>query len=443
MSSRATIQRRVYHVRFASHLLNTYGPNQLYPELGLRWSDEEWFRHLQMIQAFGYNVFQFALEPRLCAPDAHQTEYGKAFYKQMAAVTTHARSIGLETCLLAPLAPASLCPADPEEWTRIRSLWSSWLTLLPQLTSVAIAPGEGCARNGCTARTFIDRALLLADLVSRQLPKAFVEVHTWGPPFLGWGAKGWKTDRARADDALGYLVKKLPELPPGSIVALNLGLNPEGAPDGGAGAWAREIAKTARVVTWDPSPEEEEEPVLPRYGLERIYGRRKAEREAGPYAGGLYSTCTPTLNQLGAFAAARSFMTPEDNGNETARSFLQGIFGTQGRAVAEGLPLFDHPAELPRGDVKKRMALLLDLLSSLKARSHGPFHPDPENWRKELVFFARLCRDLADLTPDYDELHQRYWYHVYRIHDRHPDGVDPRPAELARKLIQRFRELGS
>ena len=54
---------------------------------------------------------------------------------------------------------------------------------------------------------------------------------------------------------------------------------------------------------------------------------------------------------------------------------------------------------------------------------------------------ARLGRDLCDKTPDYDELHRRYWYHVYRIHDRMNPGPHPHPARMADALIQRFRSL--
>lgn len=473
MGSGTVGQRRIYYDNFASHLLNAHNPNMLYPELGLRWSDAEWCRLVDMIKAFGFNVLEFWLEPRLFCREGLEADYGKAFVKQWRAVTAYARSLGMDVEMIAGLATVgsdwyTCCPNDPEEWGEVRRLWSEWPGLLPDVSIVGIFPGDpgACARNGCTALTYIDRCLEVSDLALRRLPEAEIELHTWGPPFFGWGIiegrpedKGkfdasrqgtaWRFDAERAERSMRHLLARLRDFPEGTAVAVNLGFNPDGEPEGEADArsWAREIAKTNRILTWDFSLTEGENFIVPHYRLRRLYEKRRREREAAPYSGGVCFTMTPLLNQLSAFAAARSFTAPEADPDDTARSFLQGLFGTQGRALSGFLPLFEvvrdwgcHvEVDLALAEYHKAMSELVDLLASLRARASGPFLPEPEDYRKELLFYARMFRELSSSAPDYDELRRRYWYHVYRIYDRLPAHVDPRPARATDALVDHFR----
>jgi hypothetical protein len=467
-------QRRIYYDNFASHLLNVHNPNMLYPELGLRWSDAEWCRLIDMVRAFGFNVFEFWLEPRLFCREGLEADYGRSFVKQINAVTAYARSQGMDVEMIAGLATVgsdwyTCCPNDPEEWSEVRRLWSAWSALLPDVSIVGIFPGDpgACARNGCTAETFIDRSLEVSDLVLRGLPTAEIELHTWGPPFFGWGIiegkpedKGrfdatlqgtaWRFDASRAEKSMRHLLRRLPDFPESTSVAVNMGFNPDGEPDGASDArpWAREIAKSNRIQTWDFSLTEGENFIVPHYRLHRLYEKRRLEREAAPYSGGICFTMTPLLSQLSAFAAARSFVTPDADPDDVARSFLQGILGTQGREVAAALPLFEvvrdwgghEKVDLDLAGYHKKMRELVDLISSLRAKASGTFHPEPESYRKELLFYARLFRDLSSPSPEYDELRQRYWYHVYRIYDRLPAHVDPRPGRATDSLVDHFRK---
>jgi hypothetical protein len=64
--------------------------------------------------------------------------------------------------------------------------------------------------------------------------------------------------------------------------------------------------------------------------------------------------------------------------------------------------------------------------------------PDPEMYRQELVFFARLFADLTAPHPDYDALKQVYWNRVYRIYDRLPNHIDPRPRGNTERFVRHF-----
>ncbi len=89
-------QRRIFYNNFASHLLNSYNPNMLYPELENRWSDENWFRMMDMIADFGFNVFEFWLEPKLFCREGLNSNFGKEFIRQMNNIIDYAKSKNLE-----------------------------------------------------------------------------------------------------------------------------------------------------------------------------------------------------------------------------------------------------------------------------------------------------------------------------------------------------------
>ena len=470
-------QRRSCYDNFAEHLLNAFNPNMLYPTLPHRWRDEDWFRFIDMIADFGLNCFEFWLTPRLFSPAGLKEDFGRAFADQINAVTAHGAKCGVGVKLLAALTTVgedwhTHCPNVPEEWQEVLHLWDAWTQRLQGLSVVGIFPGDpgGCSRNGCTARTFIDKALEVTELVKRNQPHAEIELGTWGTPFWGWGTiqgpPGWKGEfipsiqgsawvfnKQRADDAMGYLIKRLPDFPPDTSVALNLGFNSDSNTDveGGtqdARPWAKEIAKTNRIVTWDFSLTEGENAIMPHYRFDRLFAQRKRERDAAPYQGGICFTMTPLLNQLSLYQSAHSFLEPDGNPAALARGFYRRLFGADGEKLAELLPLFEimpdwgnyNKIDLPRETYHERMQTGVDLLRSFEGRENMavPFHPRPDQYRKDLLFFFTLFADLSGPSPDFPAIKERYWQRVYAIYDQLPDHVDPRPRAATERLIQFF-----
>ena len=47
-------------------------------------------------------------------------------------------------------------------------------------------------------------------------------------------------------------------------------------------------------------------------------------------------------------------------------------------------------------------------------------------------------RDLTPPHPDYNALKQVYWNRVYRIYDRLPNHVDPRPRGNTERFVRHF-----
>ena len=467
-------KRRTYYNNFAGHLLNAYNPNVLYPGRPYAWTDGDWRQAINMVTAFGFNVWEFWLVPRLFCREALRTESGRAFIRQMNAAIEHAHTRGLKVemlCALATVGPEwqTYCPNIDEEWQELRFLWDAWTRELPGVDIVGIFPGDpgACSRNGCTAETYIDKAVEIAGLVKENLPAVEIEFHTWGPPFFGWGIiegpedwKGeyipdyqmtaWKFDRHRTETSMQHLLRRHPDFPAPTSVAVNMAFNPDGNPEGeqDARSWCREIARNHPVYSWDFSLTEGENNVVPHYRLTRLFERRRAERECGAYSGGICYTMTPLLNQLSLYAAAQSFLDPNTDPEDLAQDFFEKLFGPAGRELVPFLPLFEvvqdwgnyHRIDLSREDYHRRMKELAGQLRDLKGQEqdHLELFPSPDLYREEMLFFAELFAALSSPLPDYDNLGPDYWNRVYQIYDDLPDHVDPRPRLATKRLIQHF-----
>ena len=140
-------RRRSCYVNFAGHLLNAYNPNMLHPGLPYRWADADWFAFIDMIGDFGFNTFEFWLEPKLFSPAGLSEEFGERFTRQMTAVIRHACTRGLGVKMLCSLATVgeawhTNCPNVKQEWDECLMLWDRWTRRLPGLAVVGIFPGE-------------------------------------------------------------------------------------------------------------------------------------------------------------------------------------------------------------------------------------------------------------------------------------------------------------
>jgi hypothetical protein len=462
MAERDFGARRIYYNNFAGHLLNAYNPNMLHPGLPHRWTDVQWCSLVDMVADFGFNAFEFWLEPRLFCREGIAADYGRQFTRQMAATIEHAHGRGLQVVLLCGLATVgsgwrTCCPNVPSEWAEVRYLWDAWTRLLGDVDAVAIFPGDpgACSRNGCTAETYIDRSLEIAHLVRGNLARAEIELGTWGPPFFGWGNlqaptgwqgeflpeyqhTAWTFERGRAERSMEHLLRRLPEFPDPTVVAINLGFNGNGDPEGEANAipWARRIAATHAIRTWD-------------FSLTELFDRRRLERASAPYSGGICFTMTPRLNQLSLYESAQSFLDPDGRPEALAAAFFERLFGPSGRDLVPLLPLFEVVPDwgncvrlgVTRGELHREMRRLVECLRGLAGCAREvPFLPTVEEYRQELLFHAELFAALSGPAPEYGALRQRYWNRVYAIYDHLPPHVDPRPHQAADRLMRFFAD---
>ena len=471
-----TPPRIIYYNNFASHLLCAFNPNMYYPDLPYRWSDEDWRQLIDMIASFGFNVFEFWLEPRLFCREALDSPVGKEFARQLNVVIEHAHTRRVQVEMIVAIATVgekwrTLCPNLPDEWREIRFLWDAWARRFPALDIVGIFPGDpgACSRHGCTAETYIDKSVEIAALLDKLRPGIGIEFNTWGPPFFGWGniqmrpesqgefipedqGSAWTFSKARADRSMNHLLQRLGDFPADTAVSINMGFNGDGNPQGEQDArpWANAIAKTHRILTWDFSLTEGENAVYPHYRFDHLFARRREERAAAPYSGGICFTMTPMLNQLSLFEAAQSFKDRDGNPDRVAADFFAKIFGESGRTLVDDYRLFEvipdwgsrGVVKMPRAEYHQRMLALAGRLEDLKSttNSSAVLFPDPETYRQELLFFARLFSDLTATKPDYETLKRDYWNRVYRIYDRLPNHVDPRPRGNTDRFVRHFTD---
>lgn len=468
---------RACYVNFAEHLQNRWNVNLLYPDAPQRWSYEDWRAFLSMLKAFGYTCFEYWLVPTLYDRPALCNEgiYG-AFARRMQQVNTIAHSLGLRTkyiCVPNTIGPSwhAACPRDADDVALITHLWRHWARALTGTDIVGIFPGDpgGCNRNGCTHETFLDLALRLTEITLRENPGARIELGTWGTPFSGWGSDlrtvpGWDgswsmltnptyitpetpmhiwngtPDRARL--AMDALLQRLPVFPADMMVALNLGFSPDGDAlmGGDARGYAREVAFTHAITTWDYSLSEGELVTYPHWRLPRMAARRREERSVAPYCGGMHYTMSPKLNVLSLYAGGQFFLNPDADPDQVSRDFCMQVFGAEHALLGELFEAFEVVegwGYYPRrqwSNIELLRAfdeIIVHLEASDVTQCTLPLFPDPESYRQDVLWFARHFRTMVGIHPDRDKMRQEFWSYALEIYDTIPMSVDVRAHQAA------------
>ncbi len=470
-----TFTHRSCYVNFAEHLLNRWNVNVLYPDAPYQWSLEEWERFLRMIAAFGFTCFEYWLVPTLF--DTAALEGGAvptAFAARMREVNDLAHGLGLQTKVLCPpntIGPAwySACPNLPEDRALIHRLWRHWMRALAGTDIVGIFPGDpgGCNRHGCTHETYIELALELCEITLQENPGARLELGTWGTPFSGWGGDArtvpgwdgsfamladptyatpetpmhiWNGDPARAEAAMGYLLRRLPEFPTDMAVAINLGFSPDGDATlgGDARAYARAIAAVRPITTWDYSLGEGELICYPHWRLPRLAARRREERSAAPYSGGMSYTMSPRLNLLTLYAAGALFQDADADPDALSRTFCIAVFGDPALGeLFEAFEIVPGWGHYPRRrwaktELRRVYTEMVDRLEAADpAACTLPLCVDPEAYRQDLLWFARQFHALAAPAPDRQTIRAAYRARALSIYDVVPPSVDERTRAAA------------
>lgn len=416
---RPRFERRICYVNFAEHLQNAYNPNVLFDVPENCWSLDDWDRFIDMVSAFRYNTFEFWLVPSLFSPEALR---GGATQRRFAETINHVIAYGKgRGVAVHPIQAVNTigrdwhfhCPRDPKERAEIVALWDHWSKAIRGNEFFGLFPGDpgGCARNGCTAETYVDLCLELSRVVRRNNPGVTIEVGTWGEPMGGWGVPLWTGTPARAATAMGYFLKKLPEFPPGTITSINQGFSPDAIPGthGGDGrSYAREAAMRVPVLTWDYSVSEGEGTVSPRCRVRRMFERRREEAALGCYSGGICYTMAPKLQCLSLYCGAEGFWDPDRTPESALRDYGRFVFGEGLQDIGPLLEEFEvvpdwgyyPPFPYSPERLETAMTRLLRRLDEADASEAGrlPLAPSPAAYRSELRYFAELFRKLAGVA---------------------------------------------
>jgi hypothetical protein len=468
---------RACYVNFAEHLQNAWNPNMFFPGAPNSWTRGEWGRFLGYIKACGFSCFEYWVAPTLFDRPALQ---GGGIYADFAAtlrmVTEEAHAVGLQTKYIAAVNTIGpewyfACPNDAADKALIRDLWRHWARELAGTDIVGIFPGDpgGCNRNGCTHETFVELALELTGVILAANPGARIELGTWGTPFSGWGTdlwtmEGWDgtwksifetgkpSEREpmhiwngrpdRAARAMEYLLKRLPAFPEDMLVAINLGFDPDATATMGGDArpWAREIGKLRPITSWDYSVAEGELITYPHWRLPRMASRRREERSAAPYVGGMSYTMSPKLNLLTLYAAGGLFLNPDADPDQLSRAFCAQVFGAEHAILGELFEAFEvvrgwgwYPRRAwSKGVLREKYREIIDRLEAADMSGCAlPLFPDPETYRQDLLWFARQFHAMAGPDPDRTAIRGAFWQKALAIYDHIPMSADARADAAA------------
>ncbi len=478
---------RAYYINFASHLLNAWNVNLIHPQAGQRWELDEFRRLFAMIKAFGFTCFEFWLEPTIYKSALDQDAVYREFVRIMPPAIELAHQAGLlvkygltPNCI--GHAWYSACPNLPADRALIERLWRHWAEVLRGADFVGIFPGDpgGCRRHGCDHRTFIELALRLTEMTLRANPAAVIEVGTWGTPFAGWGedmrfvpdwdgswqmltqgmqysvdgvaCQIWNGTPGRARRAMGDFIARLPEFPANAVVGINLGFSPDAdaLAGGDAREYVREIAKIRRISSWDYAVTEGELVTYPHWRVPRIFSRRREERGVAPYYGAMSYTMSPKLSHLSMYAAAQAALNPDRDPDAVSREFCRRVFGPEHEILGELFEAFEvapgwghYPRRkwAPEEAHRAYLQIADHLEQADMRRCDLPLFPSPEEYRTDLLWFARMFVRLAAPNPDREAIRQAYWKRSLSIYDQAPMSVDERAGLAARAFSRIFEKV--
>lgn len=255
----------------------------------------------------------------------------------------------------------------------------------------------------------------------------------------------WNGTPERAREAMEALLRRLPAFPADMLVAINIGFSPDGDAlmGGDARGYAREIARSHAITTWDYSLSEGELVTYPHWRLPRMAARRREERAAAPYCGGMNYTMSPKLNLLSLYAAGQFFLNPDADADQVSRDFFTHAFGAEHAILGELFEAFEvvegwgyYPRrQWSNTELTRVFTEMIDRLEAVDpAHCELPLFPDPDSYRQDLLWFARQFLALAGAHPDRARIRRECWAHALHIYDAIPMSVDERACQAAERF---------
>jgi hypothetical protein len=431
---------RAIYINDSSHQSNGYSPNLIYDVETFRWSLQRWYRYIDQMAFFRYNVLQIWIVPNMFSPDVFAGGDAFEYFRDtMRAVARYARPRGIQLCLLSPVNVAVkagtrldtlpnlgnlpmytyLSPLKPAEKELSLRLWDYWSRAIPEVGIWSFFPGDpgGCAERGCGPETYVDLAVEISHIIKGNNPQATIDFTPW--QFFGWGPS-WTIDRkdsARVDRGYQYLVSHEKDFPPGTIFSPNVNdytSDPavRGAGFGGGSSirYLQELAKDHLIHTWSYFATEGEGWINHHFKVAGILKQRDVESRY-PISGGICYTMTPAFNILNQYACAESFWNPDVTEQEVMQRYTEGAFGASSPELIGIFPDFDIApmvgytfADAP--DWRPDYARILEamqhdraVLTAMAVPQATRFQmlPTPVEYTHELIYFCDLYIQMAHL----------------------------------------------
>jgi hypothetical protein len=260
----------------------------------------------------------------------------------------------------------------------------------------------------------------------------------------------WNGGQERAKVSMEYFLKRLPLFPKETMVGINLGFSPDGHAimGGDARPYAREIAKIRPIVTWDYSASEGELICCPHWRLPRMAQRRREEVSVAPYSGGMVYTMTPKLNLMTLYGGGQFLLDPDANPDQVSKDFCTQVFGAEHAILGELFEAFEIVGgwgHYPRRNWSKPALIKAysEIIERLEAADPSactlPIFPDPDAYRNDLLWFARIYLTMAKRIADRPAIAKQYRNHALAIYDFIPQSVDERTAAAVKGFSEILR----
>lgn len=455
---------RTCYVNFAEHLQNAWNVNFLYHDAPGTWTDTDWRAFIQEIKAFGFNNFQFWIPSTMVVPGKAREE-GTEKFKRIIRYC-HEEEITANALITVNTMGAEwyfACPNDLKDRAKILEFWTYFAENLEGCDYFTIFPGDpgGCNRNGCDHNTYLTLSAEIAHMIKKKQPAATVEVGTWGTPFTGWGGDMrtvpdwdgtfamladpdydspevpchiWNGSEERAFTAMEDMMKSLPSFPEDTIFSFNSGFNPDCEPVGAYDArpWAKKVAETHRINSWDYAASEGELICYPHYRVGKYRRKRLMEVENAPYFGAICYTMSPKLSLLMLYSAAQLMIDPTRETKEITSEFSALVFDDpkigplmEAFEIVPGWGYEENPHS--KESLKAMLSELIERLKKAKGKECKlPLYPSAEEYRKDLLWHAENFLEMLGENPDREAIRKRYWERALAIYDAVPQAVDER-----------------
>ncbi len=465
---KAYYKLRTCYVNFAEHLQNAWNVNFMYHDAPGIWKESDWTSFVKEIKAFGFNNLMFWIPPSLCKVCKERDTAAEMI--NMVIRVCHSQGISVNPMIAVNTIGAEwyfACPNDPVDRAKIMEFWEFYADKLEAPDIFTIFPGDpgGCNRNGCDHNTYIELAAEITAMLKNKHPNMDVEIGTWGTPFTGWGddmrktpdwdgtfamlvapdvnnpevpCHIWNGPPERVAVAMNDLLKRLNKFPSDTIFSFNSGFNPDCEPDGeyDARPWAKKVASTHRINSWDYSASEGELICYPHFRVEKFQRKRQMEVENAPYYGAICYTMSPKLNMLMLYTSAQLMIDPYRNAKEIAAEFTKLVFGDEKIGLLmeafEIVPGWGYePTKYNKEELIKMFEELIERLKAAEGhKSELPIYTSPEDYRQLLLWHAENFLYMLGENPDRKTVRKRYWDKALSIYDTIPEAVDER-SQLA------------
>ena len=147
------------------------------------------------------------------------------------------------------------------------------------------------------------------------------------------------------------------------------------------------------------------------------------------------------------YAAAQAGIAPDRDPDAVSREFCAGVFGAEHESLGdlfeafEVVPAWGHypRRRWSRAEAHRAYRRMIERLEAADMDSCSlPLFPSPQQYRDDLLWFARMFARMSGPDPDRDAIRREYWQRTFRVYDHVPMSVDERAHAAADQFSRQW-----